>query len=122
MHSSSREISPLASMSSASERNWANLMRSEARARLAYLVPDDTILCLPTTPCIAPLKGQPVSALDTARDRITCLAAHGGLAGHPQVNVPGAVARGAPIGLSIVGARGRDTTLVAVAKALESST
>jgi amidase len=60
-------------------------------------------------------------ALDAVRDRITCLAAHGGLAGHPQVNVPGAVADGAPIGLSILGARGRDATLIAVATALANA-
>jgi len=111
----------LGSMIPASDRAWANLMRAEARARLAYLVPSGTILCLPTTPCIAPLKGLPISDLDPVRDRITCLAAHGGLAGHPQVSLPGAVAGGAPIGLSIVGARGSDAALVAVAKAMETA-
>ena len=103
----------------AAERNWANLMRAEARARLAHLVPSGTILCVPTTPCTAPLRGQPVGALDAVRDRITCLAAYGGLTGHPQVSIPAATADGAPIGLSIIGARGSDATLVAVAKAYE---
>jgi amidase len=107
------------SMIPASERNWAALMRAEARARLAYLTPPDTVLCLPTTPCVAPLKGQPISRLDGIRDRITCLAAHGGLAGHPQVSLPGASVDGAPVGLSIVGARGSDAALVALAKAME---
>jgi amidase len=36
----------------------------------------------------------------------------------PQVNLPGATLDGAPIGLSIVGARGTDATLIAVAEAL----
>lgn len=103
----------------AAERNWAALMRTEVRARLAYLVPPGTVLCLPTTPCVAPLKGQPIADLDIVRDRITCLAAHGGLAGHPQLSLPGASINGAPIGLSIVGARGADASLVAIAQAME---
>ncbi len=105
----------------AAERNWAALMRAEVRARLAYLVPPGTVLCLPTTPCVAPLKGQPITDLDIVRDRITCLAAHGGLAGHPQLSLPGASINGAPIGLSIVGARGADASLVAVTQAMERS-
>jgi amidase len=105
---------------SAAERNWAALMRSEVRARLAHLLPPGTILCLPTTPCIAPLKGQSIASLDPVRDRITCLAALGGLAGHPQVSLPGATVDGAPVGLSIVGPRGGDASLIAVAEAMEN--
>lgn len=104
-----------------SERNWANLMRQEARGRLAYLLQPGTILCLPTTPFAAPLKGQKLSALDPLRDRITCLCAHGGLTGVPQVSLPLATVDGLPIGLSILGPRGSDATLVAVARALEAS-
>lgn len=109
----------LGSMIPASERNWAALLRLEVRARLAHLTPPGTIVCLPTTPFPAPLKGQPIPELDGVRDRITCLAAHGGLAGHPQVSLPVATVEGAPVGLSIIGARGEDASLVAVARAME---
>ena len=44
----------LASTIPESERQWAALMRAEARARLAWLLPPGTILCLPTTPFPAP--------------------------------------------------------------------
>ena len=101
------------------EQGWAALMRAEARGRMAYLLPPGTILCLPTTPFPAPKRGLPLPALDPLRDRITCLCAQGGLAGHPQINLPGASVDGAPIGLSIIGARGSDATLVAVAQAIE---
>jgi amidase len=111
----------MAAMIPASDRGWAALMREEARARLRYLTPPGTILCLPTTPMPAPLRGQPMPALDRVRDRITCLAAHGGLAGHPQLNLPGADVDGAPVGLSIVGARGADAELIAVAIAMENA-
>jgi amidase len=103
-----------------SERQWAALMREEARARLGWLVPAGTILCLPTTPFPAPRKGLPLSVLGPLRARLSCLTSHGGLTGVPQVSVPGATVDGLPVGLSIVGARGRDASLVAVARALEA--
>jgi amidase len=109
------------SMIPESERNWANLMRQEARGRLAYLLQPGTILCLPTTPFPAPRKGQKLSTLDPLRDRITCLCAHGGLTGVPQVSLPLATVDGLPIGLSIIGPRGSDATLVAVARALKAT-
>jgi amidase len=111
----------LASQIPESERQWAALMRAEARARLAWLVPPGTILCMPTTPFPAPKKGLALSALDPLRARISCLTSHGGLTGVPQVNLPGSTVDGLPVGLSIVGARGSDAALVAVATALARS-
>ena len=105
----------------AAEHSWAALMRQEARGRIAYLLPPGTILCLPTTPFPAPKKGLPLSVLDPLRDRITCLCAQGGLTGVPQVNLPGATVDGAPVGMSIIGGRGSDATLIAVASALAAS-
>ncbi|HJR04976.1 MAG TPA: amidase [Methylomirabilota bacterium] len=105
-----------------SERQWAALVRAEARARLTALLPAGTILCLPTTPFPAPPKGLPLATLEPLRARITCLAAHGGLTGLPQVSLPGAHVDGLPVGLSIVGARGSDAALVAVARAMEETT
>jgi amidase len=99
------------------DRHWAGLMREEARARLAWLLSPGTILCMPTTP----LRGLPLTTLDPLRARINCLTAHGGLTGVPQVTVPGASVEGLPVGLSILGARGSDATLVAVARALEAN-
>jgi amidase len=109
-----------ASQVPASEQSWAALMRQEARGRMGYLLPAGTILCLPTTPFPAPRTGLPLPVLDPLRDRITCLCAHGGLTGVPQVNLPGATVDGAPVGLSIVGGRGSDASLVAVALAMEA--
>jgi amidase len=104
-----------------SEREWAALVRSEARARMTWLLPPGTILCMPTTPFPAPLKGQPLPALEPVRGRILGLAAHGGLTGVPQVSVPGAKVDGLPVGLSIVGGHGSDAALVAVGRALEAA-
>ncbi len=109
------------SMMTEAERNAAALMRGEVRARLRHLLPPGTILCLPTTPFPAPLRGLPLAATQALRERITCLTCHGGLAGVPQVNLPGTVVNGAPIGLSIVGGRGADLDLMRVALALEDN-
>jgi amidase len=104
-----------------SERQWAALAREEARARLAWLLPPGTVLCMPTTPFPAPLKGLPLATLDPLRARLNCLTSPGGLTGVPQVSIPGAEVHGLPVGLSIVGARGSDTMLVATARALEEA-
>jgi amidase len=106
------------SMIGEAELGWADLMRQEARGRMAYLLPPGTVLCLPTTPFPAPKKGLPLPVLGPLRDRISCLCSHGGLTGVPQVSLPGAELHGLPVGLSIVGGRGSDATLVAVARAM----
>jgi amidase len=109
----------LGSMIPQSERDWAELVRREARGRMRYLLPEGTILCLPTTPFPAPKRGEPLSVAGPQRDRLLCLCCHGGLTGVPQVNIPGATIDGLPIGLSIVGGWGTDRSLVAVASAME---
>jgi len=107
---------------SPAEHQWAALMRQEARARVAHLLRPGTVLCMPTTPFPAIRKGLALSAQQDPRDRITCLTAQGGLTGVPQVSMPGAVVDGRPVGLSILGSRGGDMTLVALAAAFERST
>jgi amidase len=107
----------LATLITDADRTRAALMRDEARARMRWLLPPGTILCLPTTPFPAPLRGLSISDLAYPRERITCLACLGGLTGSPQVNLPGGTVDGAPVGLSIVGGRGTDSTLLAVARA-----
>ena len=81
-------------------------------------MPEGTILCLPTTPFAAPRCGQPLSVTSALRFRVICLCAHGGLTGVPQVSIPGATVGGLPVGLSIVGPRGSDASLVALARAM----
>ena len=107
----------LGSLITDAERSRAALMREEARGRLRTLLPAGTILCLPTTPFPAPLLGQSVSALAFSRERISCLTCVGGLTGSPQVNLPAGAVDGAPVGLSIVGGRGTDLELLAMARA-----
>ena len=111
----------LAAQTPGAELQWAARMREEARARMNHLTRDGAVICLPTTPGSAPRTGLPVSEQMPIRDRIACLCSHGGLTGLCQVNLPGGVLKGRPIGLSIVGARGTDTQLVALARAFEET-
>jgi amidase len=103
------------------ELGWAALVRQEARGRLRHLLPPGTVLAMPTTPFPAPRTGLPLPILNPIRDQILCLCAQGGLAGHPQVSLPGATVDGRPVGLSLLAARGSDTLLVRTAVAMEES-
>src|SRR3954452_1463839 len=53
---------------SPAELAWARLVRDRARGRLRRLLPQGTILCLPTTPFPAPLRGLPLSETDALRN------------------------------------------------------
>ena len=65
--------------------------------------------------------GHTVTVFNRSREKAErWVAAHGGLAGFPQISIPGATVDGLPVGLSILGARGSDATLVAVAQAMEA--
>ena len=100
------------------ERQWAELMRRDARARMRYLLAKGAVLCMPTTPFPAPHKGLPLSEQNPLQVRITTLCCHGGLTGVCQVSIPGTQVDGLPVGLSIVGAPGSDAALVALLRAL----
>jgi amidase len=103
------------------ERGWAALVRREARGRMAHLLPAGTVLAMPTTPFPAPPVRMELPELEGVRAAINVLCAHGGLAGHPQVSIPGAQAEGRPVGLSLLAARGADALLVATVQVLENA-
>lgn len=109
----------LASMIPEAERQWAEMLRLDARARVRHLLEEATVLCMPTTPFPAPSKGLSVSAQTPLRNRIACLCSPGGLTGLCQVSLPAGEVDGRPVGLSIVGAPGNDARLVALAAAFE---
>jgi amidase len=74
------------------------------------------LLCIPTAPTIAPLKGTITFDRNSEYYRRTLsLNAIAGVGRLPQVSIPLAQAGGAPIGLSLLGAHGEDKFLVDVA-------
>jgi amidase len=99
----------------------ARLVRDEARGRLARLTRAGACVALPATPDPAPRRDLPLAAMDRARDRINAICALGGLTGHPVLVLPGGEVEGAPVGLAVIGARGADAALLALARAWEDA-
>jgi amidase len=81
------------------------------------------LLCLPTAPTVAPLKGS--KAYDRSSDyywRTLSMTSIAGIARLPQVSMPLADVDGAPIGLSLIAARDRDLDLLVTAKKIAAAT
>ena len=91
--------------------------RGKITARMDAIVANGTVLILPTTP------GPPVAVDSTAevvqayRERQLALAAAAGMA-DAQITAPAGVVDGAPIGLSLIGARGTDKAAQAGVRAV----
>lgn len=94
--------------------------REEYFRRLkAFLGPND-LLCMPTTPAIAPLKGT-MGARSRAEEggyypRTLSLTSVAGIGRLPQASLPLAESRGVPVGLSLLAANGRDAFLLGAVK------
>jgi amidase len=75
-----------------------------------------TVLCLPTVPRPAPLRGLAPDAYEAVyRNQALSLLSMAALAGLPQLSLPLTEVHGLPIGLSIVAARGSDLDLLHLA-------
>jgi amidase len=84
-----------------------------------FLGPND-LLCMPTAPALAPIKGT--LGLDRTKGdyypRTLSMTAVAGIARLPQVTLPVADVSGVPIGLSLLARHGRDGFLLAAAQSL----
>jgi aspartyl-tRNA(Asn)/glutamyl-tRNA(Gln) amidotransferase subunit A len=83
-------------------------------------------LILPTVPIVAPKLGiesvRVGSTTDTVRNATLKCTQLFNITGHPAITLPcGRNAAGLPVGLQIVGARGRTRTLLQVARAVEQT-
>jgi amidase len=92
--------------------------RAATRAMLDALLDGGRVLCLPTTPILPIRRDARLSEMRGAVDRIVHLTCIAGLAGLPQISLPLANHCGVPVGLSLIGGRGSDSVLLALAKAL----
>lgn len=91
----------------------------DVRAAIDALIGPGDVLCIPTSPRIAPLRGTEQHDLEvTYRYQAMCLLCIAGLGGLPQISLPLASLDGCPLGLSIVGRRGSDRMLLALAGAI----
>ena len=95
----------------------ANARRDAIRAHVDSVLAHDGVICVPTSPRAAPPRGTPADQVEVAyrnqAQRILCVA---GLCGLPQISLPMAALDGLPLGLSLIGARGSDKGLIALAQ------
>jgi amidase len=100
----------------------AQRTRTDAIRQLARVFDKpDTYIVMPTLPWIAPRLDASREAVDEVRARSQQMLCIAGLVGLPQVSMPWASLDGAPLGLSIIGARGDDEGVLAVARAVHET-
>jgi amidase len=87
-------------------------------ARMRGLLGGGAVMAYPTSPCPSPRRDSPQDMLQTVRVRSIGVTAIAGFAGLPEVSLPVARVAGAPVGLSLVAAPGRDLALLDLAVAL----
>ena len=89
------------------------------QARIAQVMEEGDILCLPTSPRVAPAKNTPVDDIEIRyRHQAMHLLCIAGLGGLPQISLPMAELGGLPLGLSLNGPRGADMRLLGLARKL----
>jgi amidase len=80
------------------------------------------LLCIPTTPALAPRKGDPPRRSSSGSGyypRTLSLTSVAGMGRLPQVSLPIADADGVPVGLSLLARHGQDSFLLQVAKNID---
>jgi amidase len=85
------------------------------QARIRPLLAGGATLVFPTCPCPAPLLSATQREHTSVRQATVGVCAVASLCGLPEVTLPVAKVGGAPVGLSLVGAPGRDRALLAFA-------
>jgi len=91
------------------------------QARLHALLGGGAVLIYPTSPAPAPLLAATLDEQNKMRERSMGVTAIAGFAGLPEVTLPVGRVDGAPVGLSLVAAPGRDRALLALAESLSQA-
>jgi amidase len=92
----------------------AEQVRIKFRAEIDDLLERVDALALPTMRGFPPTLSAPADALAT--DNITALVRPFNLSGHPALTIPIMAPEGLPVGLQLVGRRGKDAALCAIAR------
>jgi len=104
----------------AEQASSATAFRQRFTAHVESLLGDDGVLVMPTMPDIAPLKSTSEREIEDYRNRAIRMLCVSGLSGLPQISLPLASRDGAPLGLSLLGPRGSDQSLIALAARIMS--
>lgn len=99
-----------------SEYDTALDFKSRFKKSLDEILKDDGVMLIPTMAQISPLRSASLEELDAYRAntfRYLCIA---GLAALPQITLPIMKVDGAPVGLSLIGPRGADLSLVSLVR------
>ena len=90
--------------------------RDEIWARMDEVLGEGVVVCLPTSPVVAPPVGQTMAQRQACRQRMVSLTCIAGTCGAPELSLPLAEVDGLPVGLSLIAARGADELLIAFAR------
>ena len=117
-----RERFELASQVEEGEIVPATAKRENIRGRMNDLLKEGDILCLPSSPRVAPRKDAPSDDLEIqVRQQAMSLLCIAGLAGLPQVSLPLASLYGLPLGFSLIAPWGADSQLLDLTRQLMHS-
>jgi len=101
----------------------AQLRREDIVARVnEVFAGGNKVVCMPSTVSPAPPTGQAVSQRHELRLRNSALTSIAGNTGRPQISLPLAQVDGLPVGLSLLGDRGADEALMALAVKIAEQT
>lgn len=101
----------------------ARIRRAAIVEQVNGLFEEGDVLCLPTSPRVAPRLDAPTDELENrVRAQAMSLLCVAGLAGLPQVSLPLASLDGLPLGFSLVGPKGADRQLLALAGRMMAGT
>lgn len=97
---------------------WAVKTRETITDRVLALLGDRSVMVMPTSPGPAPLRDSDQATQDDFRARALEMLCPAGHAGTPQLSIPVGEADGGPVGLSLLGPRGGEEMLLALAAAM----
>lgn len=114
-----KERFQMASAISPEQHASASAKRKDIAERMLDLLGDDAVIVSPSSPGAAPLRSADAASLDGFRMAALELLCPAGLAGLPQASIPAGSDEGAPLGLSLIGGRKTEETLLGMASTLE---
>jgi amidase len=96
----------------------ADAVRNEIAAAMDEALSPEVVLLVPTAPGPAPRLDSSQEEFNAFRIKALGLLSVAGHAGLPQISIPAGEIDGAPVGLSLIGRKGSDGALLALAEAL----